>query len=437
METIRLPREFTYAQASAMPGSENTEVRVRPTGPQEYNSGGTQIHLSASQRMKSFMDPSTTYIRGKLKLTTATGGALTDVHTWLGTWWSLASRYDLRAGQAYELDSIIEPGVAINALMNMILSKAEKQGLSSVYPFREDETANLNTGLNLTQTAATTKTYEFMLPLIGVLNCDKMIPLDLTSLDFYITLDNIANCISGAVPATLTFQISDVELIFNQIELDQGVYNLWRSEQNGLVQINSESYLTAINNIQNGSIGVTEIPIGVRCNSLKSMLCCFTSENASGKKVDGICPNLQQSSALVIGGKQFPQMGLDPINKPSDVFNGNQKALGALYSPAHTGSVTKTSFYRADSAQGLMSAFTPTLTVAPTATNQFYLLLDVETLQHAKETIKAGISMNTSTVTFRANISAAVGRKYDCRFYAIHNRSLVFDYNMNSLTAIY
>ena len=436
METIRLPREFTYAQASAMPGSENTEVRIRPTGPQVYNSGGSQIHLSASQRMKSFLNPSTTYIRGKLSLTTG-ADALTAQNTWLGTWWSLASRYDLRAGQAYELDSVIEPGIAVNALLNMTLSKAEKQGLSSVYPFLENTFANVNTGISLAQIINSTQTYEFMLPLIGVLNCDKMIPLDLTSLDFYITLDNIANCISGTVPATLTFQVSDVELIFNQIELDQGVYNLWRSEQNGLVQINSESYITAINNIPNGSLGVTEISIGARCNSLKSMLCCFSNAGAAGKKVDGICPNLQQGSALVIGGKQFPQMSLDPINKPSDVFNGNQKALGALYSPAHSGSITKTSFYRADTAQGLMSAFIPTLTTAPTTTNQFYLLLDVETLQHAKETIKSGISMNTSTVSFRANISAAVGRKYDCVFFAVHNRSLVFDYNMNSLSAIY
>ena len=97
--------------------------------------------------------------------------------------------------------------------------------------------------------------------------------------------------------------ISEVELVGQVIELDAQPQSIIQSQNPNLIHIRSQSYRTATNYLAGGSSGLTDVLIGTRVSSLKSMFITCSPSNALEKKYASVCPNLGQGTCLVLAGQ--------------------------------------------------------------------------------------------------------------------------------------
>ena len=142
------------------------------------------------------------------------------------------------------------------------------------------------------------------------------------SLRIELTMDTInsftlASTTGGSVG---TCVISEVEFVVQIIELDAQPQSIIQSQNPNLIHIRSQSYRTASNYLAGGSSGLTDILIGTRVSSLKSMFITCSPSNALEKKYASVCPNLGQGTCLVLAGMNVPQRTINPVYHPADAF---------------------------------------------------------------------------------------------------------------------
>ena len=170
-----------------------------------------------------------------------------------------------------------------------------------------------------------------------------------------------------------TCVISEVEFVGQVIELDAQPQSIIQSQNPNLIHIRSQSYRTASNYLTAGSSGLTDVLIGTRVSSLKSIFMTCSPSNALEKKYASVCPNLGQGTCFVLAGQNLPQRTLNPVGHPADCFCELQKALGALAIVNYNGAVTKEEYYRSSTTTGLMLAYNTTLADIATKSSQFIL----------------------------------------------------------------
>lgn len=280
--------------------------------------------------------------------------------------------------------------------------------------------------------------------MLGSGTATKMIPIgEVYGLRFELTMDDFSRFTQPVVAGTAGTKvsgctISNFEFVGNVIELSPEANSLIQMQNPEKIRIRSQTYRQASNILAASSGGGTnDLLVGIRVSSLKSIYMACSPSDAAELKFSGVNPNLDQGTAFLIGGQQFPQRGLNPSSKPADCFNELQKCIGALGYSVFNGCVAKNSYYKSSQAYQLCAAYNATNlgTTIMTSPNQFYLGIDVETVAR-KDNLLSGINVNSSPMFFRAQIGSALSANvHTLNFFGYYDVILEIDRAQKNIVA--
>ena len=436
-----LPQEMNFALPASLPSSKNFEIRVQPVNAQSFTSGNVLQFDIPCGRRGQYLDTQTTYVRFKATYTHA-GAILTDYSRLIGSAYSYFNKQEIYGNNSVQLESISELGILANLLLNTQLNYADKNGLSSSMGFGYDTTlaSNATTGHRIFATTLDNLTFEYSIPLIGILGSgtDKFFPIGaFYGLRFELTMDSYGNFVlDSTANATTGCTITEVEFVANVVELSPEAQSLIEMQNPNKIHIRSQSFRTSTNTLTvSASAGLYDLLIGCRVSSLKSLYVACSPSNAAEKKFASVNPNLDQGTCLIIAGQNYPQRTISPSNHPSDAFTELQKSIGALAMVNYNGAIAKSGYYSASTAYGLMTAYNTAVASVTSSPNQFFLGFDVETIAH-RGGLLSGININQAPSFFRAQIGSALSAyTHTLYFFAFHDVILEIDVLAKTIVA--
>lgn len=444
MSVLGFPEELNFQSLKSMYPSRKMEYRKAPMNAQTFSTAGQDIQLVLSKMENTFYDPNTLSVNFTVDYTgISTGSPATDGTFILGYAYSHFSRQVVRPISGQPIETIDNPSLLGNAVLNMTMDSYEKLALSTTLGFNAIETFT-NLG-SLIEFASNSLTQSYSIPLIGCLNTAKLIPGFITDIEIDLTLNNISNIISsvtalaGANPTGFT--IRNVELVCEAITLEQSGMQQLLAMFPGSIKLKSQSYLYGSSSLAASSgAGTYDITYSHSLNSLKQFIWWSSPANAWELNYAGVNPNLS-SWQLLIGSTAYPQQ-LVKADRPSECFMQNQKAFGSLYSTSHCGSATKLNFSKASTIGGEYTGYN----VKPNTyagfkedanANKWYQALDLEIINSLKETLYTGISTKGSTNTLRLNLGRTLSaNSHAVHFYSCFDVILEFDYANQMINVI-
>ena len=309
--------------------------------------------------------------------------------------------------------------------MNMTTSSTEKEAMISLgFNSTDGGTGYTNVGDNVSNHAIIAAggnevIYKsFSVPIIGILNTHKLIPLFCDELQLDFTVNNTNNFIVLTVTnaaVTHTFQIEDVEIVGDVLTLEESGFNeLLKMYPSGM-SIKSESYLYGTSSLPTAGKGSFDITYSHGLNSLKKFIWWTSPDGQWEKLYGGVNPNLQNWQ-LMIGSTAYPQL---PVKSYSlaEQFYQNQKSFGAFMSTNHCGSCDRNNMGKC-SLPAAGSKYTGEFfayTHAKPATfanmisvdnsNKYYCALDLELINQLKNTLYSGISTKGASNLLRVTVA--------------------------------
>ena len=227
------------------------------------------------------------YLTGQLDLS-GLGAVDTNTYALLGTFYSMFSRQVVNANGTV-LETIERPGELVNMLVNMTMNAAEKIAqTNSLGTFTQrvadDSTldATTNIGGPLFNASASLginngNTVTFAIPIIGIFDANKYIPMWNSNIDLELTINAVANWLTiilGSYQTSAAFTLSNLELVFDSIELSPESFNMVMANYPQKVVIKTASYLAG-NSVQFSGGGAQDIPINARLSSMKQLFFYF------------------------------------------------------------------------------------------------------------------------------------------------------------------
>jgi len=450
MSSYGIPEELTYESLSRLYPSVKSEYRKNPVNGSFFLSGSDiQVRINKTQR--SFLNPATLCLNFRVKHTinmgaTAPGAGNVGI-TILGNALSYFSQQVVKPISGQWQDTISYPGLISNTIMNMTTLGAEKDSMISLGYNGVDGAGYTNTGDVIKNSTSGTNTAEtvyrsYSVPIIGILNTHKLVPLFCDEIELNFTVNNADNFIVTTLPATTTigaFQLEDIEIVGDLLTLEESGFNeLLKMYPTGM-SIKSESYLYGASSIPANAKGPYDIPYSHGLNSLKKFIWWASPAQQWEKSYGGVNPNLQNYQ-LMIGASAYPQLAVKSYSL-AEQFYQNQKSFGAFVSTAHCGSCDRNTMNKC-SAPVAGSRFTsefvtytstqPTTLaglISPINSNKYYCSLDLELINQLKNTLYSGISTKGSTNLMRLTVAeqcAAV--VHNITYYSVYDAVITFDF---------
>jgi hypothetical protein len=209
--------------------------------------------------------------------------------------------------------------------------------------------------------------FEISLPLFGTLGSgnDKLYPLfvgptriSLFTEDLNAYIASPRNAFSFRVPAYLqtspsvqgveyvaaintsfdlsatTMRINTVEFVGNYLRCDTSAfqYVLQNLPVEGKMIMRTTSFNYSSSQLNSNASGMVELLIPTRRASQKALLITCSRSDLPDKKYGSVCPNLGQNTCVVINGVQYPQQGINFLEKPHDSFRQTLVSLNLSYS---------------------------------------------------------------------------------------------------------
>ena len=434
MSVLGYPEELNFQSLKSMYPSRKMEYRKAPMNAQSFSTAGQDIQLVLSKMENTFYDPQTLCVNFTVDYAgVAAGASGTDASYLLGYAYSHFSRQVVRPISGQPIETIDNPSLLANAILNMTMDSYEKVALSTTMGFNAEQ-AFTNLGV-IIEDITTSITQSFSIPLIGCLNTAKLIPAFISDIEIDLTLNNVANFISNvtATGNVTGITIRNVELVCEAITLEQSGMSQLLAMFPGAIKLKSQSYLYGSSTLASGSgAGTYDITYSHSLNSLKQFIWWSSPATAWELNYAGVNPNLS-SWQLLIGSTAYPQQPVK-ADRPSECFMQNQKSFGSLYSTSHCGSATKFNFAKASTSGGEYLGFDikPTTLagyLVDSTANKWYQALDLEIINSLKETLYTGISTKGSTNTLRLNVTRTLAaQSHAVHFYSCFDVILEFDY---------
>ena len=437
MSVLGFPEELNFQSLKSMYPSRKQEYRKAPMNSQTFSSAGQDIQLVLSKMENTFYDPNTLTVNFTVDYTGVTGGvAGAEASYVLGYAYSHFSRQVVRPISGQPIETIDNPSLLANAILNMTMDSFEKLALSTTLGFNAIEPFS-NLGV-LIENVTSSLTQSFSLPLMGCLNTSKLIPAFITDIEIDLTLNNLSNFLSSVSTATPNsvptgYTIRNVELVCEAITLEESGMQQILAMFPGAFKLKSQSYLYGSSTLTaSQQPGTFDITYSHSLNSLKQFIWWSSPSNAWELNYAGVNPNLS-SWQLLIGSTAYPQQLVKTV-RPSECFMQNQKSFGSLYSTSHCGSATKYNFAKASTAGGEYLGYvqkpgTYAGFLSDLNASKWYQALDLEIINSLKETLYTGISTKGSTNTLRLNITRALAAvTHAVHFYSCFDIILEFDY---------
>ena len=462
-----IPEELTYETLSRMYPSVKTEYRKQPiNGGNPFTTGDIQLRINKMAR--SFLNPATLSVNFRVRHQITFGGTAPSGNTLvsgtggdgiaiLGNALSYFSQQVVKPVSGQWQDTILYPGLISNTIMNLTTTPIEKEGmisfgfdsdyLSAGYTNRGDIIVNTSTSANQTQTFYR----SYSVPILGILNTNKLIPLFVDEHEINLTLNNTNNFIVTLFTTANTtyggWQIDEVEIVGDVLTLEESGFNqLLQLYPNGM-SIKTESYLYGTSSLPSGGSGSYDITYSHGLNSLKKFIWWSSPSGQWEQLYGGVNPNLQ-SWQLMIGSTAYPQLPCKSYSL-AEVFYQNQKSFGSFYSTGHCGSVDRPSMSKC-SKKGTSkftfefsnyTATAPTFLqaiaqVASTRSNKYYNTLDVEIINQLKNSLYSGISTKGTTNLFRINVGEELAAVvHAITFYSVYDAVITYDWVNNQITS--
>ena len=445
-----IPEELTYESLNRLYPSVKSEYRKNPINGATFTSGDIQLRINKMPR--SFLNPATLCLNFRTRHvisagTTAVAAGGTESISILGNALSYYAQQVVKPVSGQWQDTISYPGLISNTIMNMTTGATDKMQMISLGYNQTSATASLtNTGDTFANTAAmlanATQIFyrSYSVPIIGILNTHKLIPLFCDELQLDFTVNNENNFMVKTLTGTTThtWQIEDVEIVGDVLTMEESGFNeLLKSYPNGM-SIKSESYLYGTSSIPAQAKGSYDITYSHGLNSLKKFIWWSSPTGQWEGLYGGVNPNLQNYQ-LMIGSTAYPQL---PVKSYSvaEQFYQNQKSFGAFMSTNHCGSMNRSSFAKC-SAPVAGSKFTsefgeyvnakPTIANMITSENssKYYCSLDLELINQLKNTLYSGISTKGASNLLRLTIAETLANVvHNITFYSVYDAVITFDW---------
>jgi hypothetical protein len=452
MTPVGVPAELVFDLPSSMLDSRKIEQRIQPYSQSTYNQAGQVAKFTIPQTDRMLLNGQTMYLTGQLDISglTAPNGT-SNIFDLLGTYYSLFSRQVVNANGTV-LETIERPGELVNMLLNMTMDSGQRLaqqnsiGTSAVGNVLGLTFNNLNTALSNVGNTGNGLTQTFSIPIIGIFDAMKYMPMWNSNIDLELTLNNISNILvavgsantAGSVPV---MTLSNLELVFDTIELSPESFTMVTANYPQKVVIKTQTYLSGTGSIQTGASGGQDIPINARLSSLKQLYFYFNQSGLADGTFGGLNPN-GQDVVFITNGKYYPQRPIKLTN-PSEVYMQQRKSFGSVKSVFNSGSSLKRNFARrqtgnrlyndpilAANAQSLVST-----TSGPVA-NQFYLAVDTEIINTNKASLYNGIQTGVNS-NIRLNIANDLTATMTCYYWCCYDALLEFDFMTGITRAIY
>jgi hypothetical protein len=440
MSVLGFPEELNFQSLKSMYPSRKTEYRKAPMNSQTFSNAGQDIQLVLSKMENTFYDPNTLSVNFTVDYAGVTGGTSgSDGSFLLGNAYSFFSRQVVRPISGQPIETIDNPSLLVNTIMNMTTDSFEKLALATTMGFyHQDAFTNLGALIDNDATL-NTKSQSYSIPLVGCLNTSKFIPAFITDIEIDLTLNNITNFIIASTATANSFvtgyTIKNVELVCEAITLEESGMQQILAMFPGQIKLKSQSYLYGSSSLQAAQPATTiDITYSHSLNSLKQFIWWTSPQGVFEGNYAGVCPNLS-TWQLLIGSTAYPQQPVK-ADRPSECFMQNQKAFGSLYSTSHCGSCNKYNFNKASSAVGEYQRYSlrtdvNTLDKCRTVrnANKWYQALDLEIINNLKESLYTGISTKGSTNTLRLNIKTDLAAtNHSVHFFSCFDIIIEFDY---------
>lgn len=446
MTPVGVPAELVFNLPASMLDSRKIEQRIQPYSQSTYTSAGQVAKFTIPQTDRTLINGQTMYLTGQLDL--ANFNAVdTNTYALLGTFYSLFSRQVVNANGTV-LETIERPGELVNMLVNMTMNAAEKIAqTNSMGTFTQkvsddstlDSTTNIGGPLfNSTASLGSNNgnTVTFALPIIGIFDANKYIPMWNSNIDLELTINALSNWLTiiiGSFNAGITFTLSNLELVFDSIELSPESFNMVMANYPQKVVIKTASYLAGTSAAFSGS-GAQDIPINARLSSMKQLFFYFNQSNLADQTFGGVNPN-GQDVVFITNGKYYPQRPVKLTN-PSEVYMQIQKSFGSIKSYSHSGSIGKYELCRRQTINSLYAGPITGKATLQTLGNKFYLSIDTEIINTNKDSLYNGIQTGVNS-NIRLNIADTLSTAMTCYYWCCYDVLLEMDFVSGITRAIY
>lgn len=435
-DKLGYPEELNFSVLKSMHASRKTEYRKNPINGAEFTTPGEQIQLVLNKMDNTFYDPNTLYITGVVEFTGMTGSiSASETNFVLGCFYSLFSRQVVKSLNGQTLETIENPSLLVNSLMNMTTNASDKQGLSTSFGFNS---LNPFTNLGCEVKFNGKNKYSFSLPIIGVLNSMKMIPSFVSDIEIDLTLNQLSsfmiNPTATAASIPTGYKISGIEIVCEALTLESASFQNIMALYPNIIKVKSSSYLYGGSSLNaNSQPGTYDINYTHSLNSLKQFIFWSSPSNAMELNYSGVNPNLENYS-LVLGSVQYPTQGVK-CRRASECYMQNEKSFASVYSASASGSSTRDNFCKASTAYDFdySAYYTKPTTVVDmikqSSANKWCQMLDVEVINNNKDSLFTGVSTRGSSNTLRLNINTPLAAvEHKIHFYSHFDCILEFDY---------
>lgn len=447
MTPVGVPSELVFSLPASMLDSRKIEQRIQPYSQSTYNTAGQVAKFTIPQTDRTLISGQTMYITGQVDFANL-GAVDTNTYAILGTYYSMFSRQVVNANGTV-LETIERPGELVNMLVNLTMNSAEKisQSNSMGTAFHGIETdATGNIGLIINRAAVDVPngylSLTFALPVIGVFDANKYVPMWNSNIDLELTINALSNWLSivaGTFSNTASFSLSNLELVFDSIELSPESFAMVMANYPQKIVIKTQSYLAGNSTSFTGA-GAQDIPINARLSSLKQLFFYFNQvgttavNTCADQTFGGVNPN-GQDVVFITNGKYYPQRPIKLTN-PSEVYMQIQKAFGSIKTYSHSGGIGKAELCRRQSANSLYVTPVVSKTDLDNYGNKFYLAIDTEIINTNKDSLYNGIQTGVNS-TIRLNIAESLTHPMTCYYWCCYDVLLEMDFLSGITRAIY
>lgn len=439
---VGAPKSLIFDLPSSMINATKTENRIQPYGQSKFETAGTVIRIVIPRTDRALINPQTGYLVGKMAFTVPAGAtAGTDQLYIIGSHYSMFSKQVI-SSNGRVLETIENPSQLANVLFNTTLGYAQRLGLATTMGF-SNSSSNVSYPINTSATAGidniggSQKEFSFAICLLGLLNCNRQLPLINGDVTIELTLNSpsnylLSNTAAGkAVIATTTFAMTEVEYVVDQLTLTPESYAMVMANYPERLYIKSQSYDYGSYGLASGSSS-QDIPVNIKRSSAKQMIVYFQDSRGTDGTYGGVNPN-GDTLQFITNGVAYPSRGIK-LHNPSEVFNQVQKATGSLYSGDHCGNMDKYCFARRMDANNFYTASVQTVTDGENVGNKFYLIIDLETINYDSDSLYSGLALGVNS-NFRLNCMSAIPSTANCYFWICYDAVIEMDL-INGITSV-
>tara|TARA_R110000803_G_scaffold48880_2_gene101695 strand:+ start:1931 stop:3247 length:1317 start_codon:yes stop_codon:yes gene_type:complete len=327
-----LPKELSYVPLLPSLGESvvNTSVVIQPSNGAVFQEQSI-IQIDLPNKVGSYLDPNTVYVRFKINVTSANGAELKGSIPALTCFSNLQTIFGSQI-----VENIQQYGVVQSMLTNVTHNAAQKAGMAVGYGLTDYPiiTAVTTMAQNLnSRTCTLNESFSVSVPLRCILSeAERLIPLGLmSSVRVQLTLASISEMFTSVVVPT-GFNISNFEFCYDSINFGSQVDDMVRS-MGERIYIKSQSYATSSASLAAASSGSISLLYNTRLSSVKSLFTNFGgTANASLNKLYDSYDVTSSSGSYqyMIGGLPYPARPVSTINNKTAILSELRLAVGGL-----------------------------------------------------------------------------------------------------------